>query len=340
VTSTDPTDDEAAASTPPTRFARLIATAVALRERVTGAGRRSPALERAMLGAAMLLFVGATVLAARNLPNVHAEPNYFLLVLVGVLGVPAATLVNATEYVAAGQALGHRVGLLHAARVSTVATAANLLPIPGAVMVRARALRVLGSNYRKSLAVLGGIGVIWLATTGVLAAAALVIAGYNVAIGLAFGLGGVLAGAGGFALVRISVGRDDAMKWFVRFVLIEIASVGVFAVRFTLVLEGFGFHASWSQTLTLTIATAAASAVGILPAGLGVRELLAAALAPLVNLKPAVALFAVSVDRVIGLVVLAIMSGVLVFISHGREITGDDEDDDIATDDNPEELEI
>ena len=168
---------------------------------------------------------------------------------------------------------------------------------------------MLGSNYRKSLAVLGGIGVIWLATTGVLAAAALIVAGYNVAIGLAFGLGGVLAGAGRLRSSGSRSGRDDAMKWFVRFVLIEIASVGVFAVRFTLVLEGLGFHASWSQTFTLTIATAAASAVGILPAGLGVRELLAAALAPLVNLKPAVALFAVSVDRIIGLVVLALMTG-------------------------------
>ena len=331
MTGTDPTGEEPAA-TPPALFARLIATAVALRERFTGAGRRSPAAERAMLGAATLLFVGATVLAARSLPNVHSEPDYFLLVLVGVLGVPAATLVNAAEYVTAGKALGHRVGLLHAARVSTVATAANLLPIPGAVMVRARALRVLGTNYRKSLAILGGIGVIWLATTGVLAAGALVIAGYNVAIGLAFGVGGVVTGAGGYALVRISVGGEDTMKWFLRFVVIEIASVGVFAVRFTLVLEGLGFHASWSQTLTLTIATAAASAVGILPAGLGVRELLAAALAPLVNLKPAVALFAVSVDRIIGLVVLAIMSGMLVVISHGREITGEEEDNDDAND--------
>ena len=56
-----------------------------------------------MLGAAMVLFVGATVLAARNLPHVHAHPHYALLVLVGLLGVPAATLVNAAEYVAAGR---------------------------------------------------------------------------------------------------------------------------------------------------------------------------------------------------------------------------------------------
>lgn len=323
-----PGDDEPAAP-PPTRFAKLIAAAVARRERFTAAGRRSPGVERALLGGAALLFIGATVLAARNLPHVHAHPHYALLVLVGLLGVPAATLVNATEYVAAGRALGHRVGTLHAARVSTVATAANLLPIPGAVMVRARALRVLGSNYRKSLAVLGGIGVVWLATTGVLAAAVVIVDGDHIGVGLAFLAGGVLAGIGAFGLVRVSVGAGGARTWFPRFVLIEIASVGVFALRFTLTLNGLGFHTSWAQTFTLTISTAAASAVGILPGGLGLREVLAAALGSLVGLGPAVALFAVSVDRIIGLVVLALMTGILMLVGRGDGHT--EADDEIAT---------
>ena len=261
---------ESPEAAPPSRFESLIATFVALRERFTGAGRRSPAVERAMLGGAGILFVGATVLAARNLPDVHSHPHYALLVLVGLLGVPAATLVNAAEYVAAGRALGHRVGALHAARVSTVATAANLLPIPGAVMVRARALRVLGSNYRKSLAVLGAIGVVWLATTGVLAGAVLLIDREHIGLALAF-----IAGVASWPAWAPtgSCGsrsrRDRRARWFGRFVLIEIASVGVFAIRFTLVLNGLGFHTSWSQTFTLTISTAAASAVGILPGGLG-----------------------------------------------------------------------
>jgi uncharacterized membrane protein YbhN (UPF0104 family) len=334
VSSTAP-EEEQSGATYPTRLTSVIATVVALRERFTGGGRRSPVAERAMLGGAGILFVGATVLAARNLPHVHAHAHYALLVLVGLLGVPAAALVNAAEYVAAGRALGHRVGTLHAARVSIVASAANLLPIPGAVMVRARALRVLGSNYRKSLAVLGGIGVVWLATTGVLSAAVLLVDGKHLGLGLAFAAGGVVAGIGAYGLVRIPIGGAAARHWFPRFVLIEIASVGVFAIRFTLVLDGLGFHTSWSQTFTLTISTAAASAVGILPGGLGLREVIAAALGPLVGLKAAVALFAVSVDRIIGLVVLAVMSGILMLIGRGG-VTGDEDDagdiDDIAAD--------
>lgn len=309
---------ESPEAAPPSRFESLIATFVALRERFTGAGRRSPLVERAMLGGAGILFVGATVLAARNLPDVHSHPQYVLLVLVGLFGVPAATLVNAAEYVAAGRSLGHRVGGLHAARVSTVATAANLLPIPGAVLVRARALRVLGSNYRKSLAVLGAIGVIWLGTTGVLAGAVLLIDREHIGLALTFIAGGVAAGAGAYGLLRISISARETPRWFGRFALIEVASVGVFAIRFTLVLNGLGFHTSWSQTFTLTISTAAASAVGILPGGLGLREVLAAALAPLVGLPAAVALFAVSVDRIIGLVVLALMSTALMFFGRAN----------------------
>jgi uncharacterized membrane protein YbhN (UPF0104 family) len=315
--STSVSGDEEPAAPRPRGFAKLIAAAVAQRERFTSVGRRSPVVERATLGGAAILFIGATVFAARSLPHVHAHARYPLLVVVGLFGVPAAALVNAAEYVAAGRALGHRVAAPHAARVSIVASAANLLPIPGAVMVRARALRVLGSNYRKSLAVLGAIGVVWLATTGVLSGAVILIDREHLGLGLAFLAGGVAASAGAYGLLRMSLSARDAPMWFGRFVLIEIASVGVFAIRFTLVLNGLGFHTSWSQTLTLTISTAAASAVGILPGGLGLREVLAAALAPLVGLPAAVALFAVSVDRIIGLVVLALMSTVLLFFGRG-----------------------
>jgi uncharacterized membrane protein YbhN (UPF0104 family) len=326
-------DDEQSEAVPLSRSSRLIAAVVARREQLTSAGRRSLRAERAMLAGAVLLFIGATVLAARHLPRVHSHPHYALLVLAGVLGVPAAAVVNAAEYVAAGRALGHRIGPMHAARVSTVATAANLLPIPGAVIVRARALRVLGTNYRKSLAVLGGIGVVWLATTGVLAGGVLLFDREHFALGSAFIAAGLVSGIGAYGLIRIPIPADRAPRWFAGIVLIEIASVVVFAIRFALVLDGLGFHTAWSQTFTLTISTAAASAVGILPGGLGLREVLAAALAPLVGLPAAVALFAVSVDRIIGLIVLAVMTGVLMFI--GRRPAADLEDDietDIETD--------
>jgi uncharacterized membrane protein YbhN (UPF0104 family) len=314
-----PGDDDPPISRP-VGFASVVTRLVALRERFTGAGRRSPAVERAIIGGAGVLFVGTTVVAARNLPDVHSHANYLLLTLVGLLGVPAAALVNAAEYVAAGRALRHHVGTLHAARVSIVASAANLLPIPGAVLVRARALRLLGSNYRKSLAVLGGIGLVWLATTGVMAGGVLLVDGEHLGLSLAFVGGGVLAGVGAYWLVRLPIGAADAHHWFPRFVLIEIASVAIFAIRFTLVLNGLGFHTSWSQTFTITISTAAASAVGIFPGGLGLREVIAASLAPLVGLPAAVALFAVSVDRIIGLTVLAVMSGILMLIGHGNSM--------------------
>jgi hypothetical protein len=83
---------------------------------------------------------------------------------------------------------------------------------------------------------------------------------------------------------------------------------------------------------TLTIATAAASAVGILPGGLGLREVLAAALAPLVGLPAAVALFAVSVDRIIGLTGLALMTGILTLFGRGTVGDADDSGPDAAAD--------
>jgi len=66
-----------------------------------------------------------------------------------------------------------------------------------------------------------------------------------------------------------------------------------------------------AQGLGLAVAPVAASAVGILPGGLGLREAIAASIAALVDLPAAVGGAAAAVDRVLGLVVVGLFAAVL-----------------------------
>jgi uncharacterized membrane protein YbhN (UPF0104 family) len=97
-------------------------------------------------------------------------------------------------------------------------------------------------------------------------------------------------------------------------------AVLVAAFRLQLALWGLGYSPAVSQSLALGLASALGSAVGFLPAGLGVREVLAAGIGPLVGLPAAVSLVATAVDRVLGLVVLAGMSLVLVATGWGMSV--------------------
>jgi uncharacterized membrane protein YbhN (UPF0104 family) len=87
--------------------------------------------------------------------------------------------------------------------------------------------------------------------------------------------------------------------------------------RLLLTLWGLGYSASVTQGVALSLAGSLGSAVGFLPAGLGVRELLAAGIGPIVGLPAAVSLVATAVDRVLGLVVLAAITAVLVATGAG-----------------------
>jgi uncharacterized membrane protein YbhN (UPF0104 family) len=102
--------------------------------------------------------------------------------------------------------------------------------------------------------------------------------------------------------------------------LVEVVAVLVAASRLQLALWGLGYAPGASQSLALSLSSSLGSAVGFLPAGLGVREVLAAGIGPLVGLPAAVSLVATAVDRVLGLVVLAGISLVLVATGGGTSV--------------------
>lgn len=284
------------------RFLSFVARWARLR-----ASFRSPVIERLGLLLALLIFALTTVVAFRQLPPQGRPIQWPLLILVALVAVPATIALNGTEYRLSARILGHRVPFLQAARIGLIGTAANQLPIPGSVLVRMRALNRLGSGYLRATASTAIVGLVWIGVSGLLAGP-FVLAGGHVALGVPLVAGGAAAAVGGYFLLRSQVAAPQRLPLLVRLVTVEAGFVAISGVRFFLVLRALGFRVSAAQALALTVSVVLAAAAGFFPGGLGLRELLAAGISPVVGLPAAVGAVGTVVDRAVSLAMLSIVS--------------------------------
>lgn len=252
---------------------------------------------------ALALFVGTSWAAWRALPEDRGDLDVVGMVVASTLVIPGL-VVNAEEYRVSAAIVGHRVPMRRAVRVALVATAFNLLPIPGSVLVRTGALKQAGSSTGRAVLSTAAVGLVYVGVALVLVAAVLgTDAGLALAALPAAGLG--LLGAAFLLVRRIDAARAwRLLGWAAA---VEAASVLVKAARLLLVVNALGFELSFDQAASLSLSTVVASAVGIFPGGLGLREVIAAAIAPAVDLPVSVGLLGTSVERVVALTALSVV---------------------------------
>jgi hypothetical protein len=257
----------------------------------------------------MGLFLGSTFLALVNLPENHRPVRWLYLIAVTCVTVPGIAFLNAIEYQISARILGHGISFKSALRVAMMASALNQLPIPGAAVVRIQALRRLGSRYGQAIGSTAGVALCWIGTTGV--AAGMV----QLPVGR-WALGVGLASAGLFALfisyVALSSQAPEGagvLLLMARLVAVEIGALALTTLKFWVALYAVGFPVSVSQAVVLAVSVVLAAATGFFPAGLGIREVIAGVLSPLVGVPIAVGLLATAVSRIIG------MAGFSIFVS-------------------------
>ena len=285
------------------------------------AERRSPKVDRALLAMALVMFVGGSITAYLALPAFTPHRMWPLLVAAAA-GFSLLTLaINGAEFAVSAAILGTPLAATEAFRVSVIASAANLFPLPAAALVHTRALHQKGHGYRRSFAITIAVGVSWVSMAFVLTGLTL--------LRRESLLGGVLAsiGAAGWALTLLLLSsgriRIEALRALRLILLVEVGSVGCTALRLFVVLQILGVRPTLAQAFALALAAVVAGAVSIFPAGLGLREALSAAIALLVGLPASVGLLAAALDRVVLTAVLAIASGILIAIKGRVETYGD-----------------
>jgi len=275
----------------------------------------TPARRNVAYLVALALFVGSTVAAWQALPADRGGIDWSLVALASLLVLPGA-LVNAEEYRISARVVGQCVDRLPALRVSVIAAAFNLMPVPGSVIVRTSALARGGSTTSQAVASTLAVGVAYIGiavviVAGVQAATAPAQAAVLLALGLA-----MVAGA---ALLIRRMAPPRATGRLIRdLVVVEALSVAVKAARLLLTIRALGFEPSIAQATSLSMATVAASAIGIFPGGLGIRELLSGLIAPAVDLPAAVGLVGTSFDRAIGLATLSVLAAAVLLATRDR----------------------
>lgn len=275
----------------------------------------TPSRRRVAYAVAVVLFVGSTVAAWNALPADRGPIDWVLVSLAAALVLPGA-VVNAEEYRVSARIVGQSVPMPAALRVAIIAAAFNLLPVPGSVLVRTRALAKGGSSTSQAVTSTLAVGIVYIGVALVIVAAVQVGASAGSAALLTLVGLGMLAGAA-VVVRRVASGPVGALlRWLLA---VEALSVAVKALRLYLTIRALGFDPSIAQATSLSMATVAASAIGIFPGGLGIRELLSGLIAPAVDLPASVGLVGTSMDRVIGLATLSVLAAIVLFVTRDRE---------------------
>jgi hypothetical protein len=270
-----------------------------------------------LLAASFAVFVILTVLSFAAIRGGVDFHLWAFLVLVFV-ATPAIALINAAEYRVIARIIGHDVPWAGAIHLTVVASAANLLPLPGGVMVRTQALRQRGSSYKGALGANAAAGMAWVAT-GCFAIGVLLVGGSDRRIGTGVGLVAIAIAAvvGTLGILRRAE-RERSLRHLVALLIVEVTTVILTAVRIALAFMMIGFHVDVVQAVALTASIIIAAAVGIFPAGLGLREALAGLIGSAVSLRAARSIAAIAADRVADQIGLAVIAGIVIVLNHRR----------------------
>jgi hypothetical protein len=268
-----------------------------------------------------VVFLAVAVAGVAALPSGNEGAQWSLLAIVAVVLGPANSACNAAEYALTARYAGVRVGPREAIGVAVLSSAANLLPLPGAAVVRAGSLHRRGTGAARAARVVVAASGVWLATTAVLVGLVILATTDRLLAGaalLAVGLVGVAAAH----RVADAHRRPDGIRLTAALVAVESATVAVGAIRLWLCIRGLGYDVDAVQATALTFASVLASAAGVFPGGLGLREVLASSIGPLVAVPAAVAASGVVVDRLLGWPAAAVAALTLSVAPPGRAVIG------------------
>lgn len=253
------------------------------------------------IGLAVAL-IAASVFSWWRLELGLADINWLALFLSAAL-VPASVLLTAFEYRLIASVNRVHVSLRSAVGVTVAGAVANLLPLPGAVMVRLHDLTARRGRASGAIRATAAAGGLWLGWSLTLAGLAL-LASDHVWLSGIFAVAGIALIAVSWILVRADA-RAYGSRWIARGSFIQIGSLAVGILRIWLTFAALGTEVTIVQAGVLVASGAIASTIGIVPGGLGIRELIAGVLAPLVGIATSAAILAVTVTRAVGLLMQA-----------------------------------
>lgn len=257
---------------------------------------------------AFALFLFGTVWSIHKLDLDLASIEFVPIVLVLLVLVPVGLLVSSWNLMVLARIVGTRITLYDAIAATAFGRVAEIMPVPGAALVRAGALLKSGAGVGGTLSVLAWSSIMALAMAGLLAG----IAFFQHDLVAATILTG--ASIAGFLFSVFWVARRAPPSVLASLLLVRVAMLSLSVMRILACFAAVSITTSVSQALIFVVGVTLTTQAGIVPAGLGVGEAVSAALALLVGMSPAGAFLASALNRICGLLAsgvisLAIMGG-------------------------------
>jgi hypothetical protein len=259
----------------------------------------------------LVVLVVASVWAWRSAHLSFSTIDWLPVAVAFFVAAPATLVLKMLEYDAAARLIGSRAGPRRALEVAVVSSAANLLPIPGSLIVTTRSLSEQGATYGSAAVATSIPGLAWLGLAGVIGGVSIMVAG-SWPVGLAILVGGTACLAVAGAMFRRTAPATGRPQLALRIVLIETSWIGLSGFRLWLVLRAIGVVGTPAQVLALAVAGAMSVAIGFFPGGLGAREALIALLSPIIKLPLSEGVVLGVIDRVVWITFLALAAVVVV----------------------------
>ena len=239
------------------------------------------------------LFFGFIVYAVATFPteDIDTLSPWYLVPAVAVVA-PLMQLAKALEFRAQARMLGEHIELHECHEVTLNASIANLMPVPGSVLVRtARLSRNNSTTHAALTAIVAGL--CWLGVSMTLCGAALIAVSVASA-GAALTCLGIALAAAAYGLGRSLPG---SLSGFGELILVEVLLTAVGAASMYLAFRAIGFDIDVLQTVVVAVSGPLASAAGIFPSGIGLSEALVSGLGTLLDIPAQLGFLAAALSR-------------------------------------------
>jgi hypothetical protein len=218
------------------------------------------------------------------------------------------TAFNATEFHLMSRVAGIRIGYVESLETTIYASAANMLPIPGGLIARIAALKMRGTTIRASSVITVLFAGVWGGVAFCYAGVWFLIVGQYALGGMSTGTGICFLGLCFFVAIRLRVHSS----LLTQAIAIRLAATVLGIVRQMLAIWSLGIAIGFGEGSVFAISGFVGNAMSIVPAGLGIREFVVAALSHLIALPATVGFLSAVVNRMVDMVGLAALAALLV----------------------------
>lgn len=256
---------------------------------------------RPLLAVTTIALVIAAAWAWASTGLATSDLRWWPIAGLALIAAPLSLLLKAAEFAVAARIAGQTSPPLRlATETAVVSSAANLLPLPGSLLVTVQTLAERGATYGGAITAGAVPGIAWIGVTGTLGGIAVTTEGSTV-LGMVILLAGAFALCGAGMMFAAAAPGEGRIGLAGAVLAIEVGWLATSALRFVLAASALGLDLTFTQALVLSVAGATSVAIGIVPGGLGVREALIAALSPLIELDVDQGFLLGVLDRVVWL---------------------------------------